>query len=206
MDRDEKTRQFQLYTSLSYHRSSLLNVMVDEATAVADHYPEATWLSHALPAGEYSVRGAAAKRSLFDKIRSEVSDDHDVAFSVTIQPHFPRNSITDAAQTFALQDFHPSLGDYFVLKLSHVERNGRRRSLPDCSLPFTHLNIWRSFRMQQHSKQDSRVLLPARTVQALPPAIDMPYGRCNTVLIRDDSGDSLTDFSGSGMYFPPDIY
>ncbi|KZP15179.1 hypothetical protein FIBSPDRAFT_750832 [Athelia psychrophila] len=195
MDRLEKCRQFQLYTSLTYHRRSLLNVMVEEATDIADHYPEATWLSHALPAGEYSVRGAAAKRSLFDKVRNQVSDDHEVAFSVTIQPHFPKNSIADAAQLFVLPDFHPSLGDYFVLAQSHSERNGRRKSSSDCELPFTHLNVWRSFRMQQHSTQDPRILLPPRTVQALPPATDMPYGRCNTVLIRDSAGEGLADSS-----------
>lgn len=205
MDRVEKTRLFHLYTSLSYNRAGLINVMVEEATAVADHYPEATWLSHALPPGEYRVRGAAAKTSLFDKVRSEISDDLEVAFSVTIKPQYTMKTIAEGAQLFALQDLHQSLGDYFVEHLSHADRNGRRKSLAGCFLPFTHLNIWPSFRMQQHSKQDPNILLPARTVQALAPTPEMPYGRCNTALVRDNAGEGLADSSGTGTLCSNDI-
>lgn len=172
MDRVEKTRNFQLFTSLTYHRCSLINFMVDEASAVADHYPEATWLSHALPSGEYRVKGAAAKKSLFDKPRNKISDNFEIAFSVTIQPHYPRKTTVEAAVLFMLEDFHPSLGDYFILKLSHDQRNGRRRSTSAYELPFTALNIWCSFRMQQHS---------------------------NTVLVRGATDGGLSDSSESGI-------
>ena len=198
MDRLEKVRLFGLYNTLTYHCASLINMMVDEAVAVADHYPEATWLSHALPAGEYRVRGAAAQTSLFDKVRNRLSDDLEVAFSVTIKPHYATQTILQTAQLFKLQDLHGSLGDYFELKQSHTERNGRRKSTSTCTLPFNRLRVWQSFRMQQHSKEDPNILLPARTVQALAPTADMPYGRCNTVLVRDNTGEGLADSSGGG--------
>ncbi|KAG1877527.1 hypothetical protein F4604DRAFT_1580762, partial [Suillus subluteus] len=43
------------------------------------------------------------------------------------------------------------------------------------------------FCMQQCSTQDSRIVSPARTVQALPPSSSMPFGRGDTVLITHES-------------------
>lgn len=201
LDRVEKTLLFDLYTNLTYHRASLVNLMVDEASTVADHYPEATWLSHALPVGEYRIRGAAAKPSLFDKAGAHpVSDDLEIAFSVPLRPHYPRILVPDAALKFSLPDLHGALGDYFGLRQSHTARRGQRISSNTCSLPFTALNVWQNFRMQQRSSQDSSILLPTRTVQALAPTPEMPYGRCNTVLVRDDSGDGLGDSDGGGEF------
>jgi hypothetical protein len=42
---------FNLYISLKSNNVSLLNKMFHKAAEVADHYPEATWLSHVLPKG-----------------------------------------------------------------------------------------------------------------------------------------------------------
>lgn len=203
MDRTEKTRQFDVFTLLTYNRATLVNFMVDEATTVANHYPEATWLSHALPPGEYRVRGAAAKVSLFDKVTPRLSDDLEVAFSVTLRPHYARQPIVNAAQQFRLPDLHGSLGDFFVLHESHAMRGGRRKSSGTSFLPFTTVNIWQNFRLQQHSNQDATILLPSRTVQALAPTLDMPFGRCNTVLIRDSgpNSGSLADSSGNCTWF-----
>src|ERR1700722_17776151 len=99
-------------------------------------------------------------------------------------------------------DFRGALGDYFSLKQTHTERRGQRRSAANCFLPFTSIHVWKSFRMQQHSAQDDRSVLPARTIQALPPNTTMPYGRCNTVLINDrDGSGELTSSSGGDREF-----
>jgi len=109
-------------------------------------------------------------------------------FLVTSRPHIQNVSVDDAAAQFHLPDLRSAMGDFFVLNLNHAERNGHRRSRPDCVLPWSHVNIWTSFRMQQHSAQDPRILLPTHTIQALAPSDTMPYGRCNIVLVNDVDG------------------
>jgi hypothetical protein len=190
MDRIEKTQVFNLYASLKAGSASLLNEMVNEASEVALHYPEALWLSHALSPNEVNV-GRNAPRSLtslFTKTRSHLLDDSSTAFLVASRPHIQNVSVDDAAAQFHLPDLRSAMGDFFVLNLNHAERNGHRRSRPDCVLPWSHVNIWTSFRMQQHSAQDPRILLPTCTIQALAPSDTMPYGRCNIVLVNDVDG------------------
>jgi len=203
MDRIEKMRLFGLYTSLKSNRASLLNEMVDEALDVANHYPEATWLSHILPPNEIMFAGQVSKPTLFTKGRSHLSDDNHSAFLVNKMAHLRSVTVDEAAQLFNLSDFHAALGDYFCLKLTHAQRRGQRRSRLDCALPFSHVAVWYSFRMQQHSVQDSRIVLPSRTIQALPPSNTMPYGRCNTVLLNDvdGSGDRTSSSGEDRKYF-----
>lgn len=196
MDRHEKIRLFELYTILRGHGLSLVNLMVNEASAIADHYPEATWLAHVLPADELRLNGATSSRpSLFQKARSRLSADMSTAFLVNLRPHYPRVTTREASEQFNLPDLRGALGDFFVLKQTHEERNGHRRSLDNCQLPFAILNIWQNFRIQQQSSQDSRILIPPMTVQALPPSPDMPFGRCNTVLVDCSSGSGSTTTS-----------
>jgi hypothetical protein len=190
MDRIEKTRIFNLYTSLKAGNAGLLNEMINEASEVAQHYPETLWLSHVLSPDEINVGHNTPRSSvsLFSKTRSHLSDDNTTAFLVTGQPHIRNVLVDDATVQFRLPDLRGALGDFFVLNLAHAARRGHRRSQPNCLLPFSHVNIWTNFRMQQHSAQDPRILLPTRTVQALPPSDTMPYGRCNIVLVNDVDG------------------
>lgn len=202
MDHVEKSRLFDLFTLLSYGGASLLNIMVDEASEIANYYPEATWLSHVLPADEYRLHGAASRPLLFNKSRSQQSDDLSTAFLVTLKPHHPRLLVYDTADRFHLPDFRGALGDYFVLKQNHLQRHGQWKSSKTCALPFLNVDIWINFRMQQRSTQDASILLPTWTVQALPPSLEMLFGRCNTVLVNDRNG-SLTMSSGGDREFPP---
>jgi hypothetical protein len=202
MDRVEKVRLFNLYTSLKINGASLLNEMVLESQEIADHYPEATWLSHILPPGEARTGLGVSKPSLFNKSRSHLSDDHSAAFLVTIQPHRPCLVISQAADIFRLLDLRGALGDYFSLRQTYATRNGHRRSKPDCPLPFSHIHVWHSFRFQQYSTQDNRIVRPSQTVQALPPSDSMPYGRCNTVLVNDTDGTGeVISLSGERKFF-----
>ena len=45
-------------------------------------------------------------------------------------------------------------------------------------------------------------MLPSRTVQALPPSDDMPFGRCNTVLVKDMDGSAEHTSQESSGKFP----
>ena len=188
MDHVEKARLFHLYTSLKTNGASFLNEMVHEASEVSNHYPEVVWLPHALPLGEASAGIGASNSSLFSKSRSHISDNRSSAFLVNLKPHHLRMDTTEAARLFCLPDLHPALGDYFSLQQSYAVCNGQRRSRLGCFLPFTQIHVWTKFQMQQYSTQDSRILLPSQTLQALPPSDSMPYGRGNTVLINDTDG------------------
>jgi hypothetical protein len=189
MDCVEKARIFGLYTALKSNNASLLNEMVQEASEVANHYPEATWLSHVHPPDEVQAGSGLKVTSLFNKSRAHLSDNNTTAFLVTAQPHLPHLPVKDAANSLRTPDFSAALGDHFTLGLSYAARKGHRRSLVDCMLPFSHVHIWNHFRMQQYSSQDSRILLPSRMVQALLPSEKLPFGRCNTVIINDVNGD-----------------
>lgn len=186
MDRQEKCRKFELYTSLRYHGAGLVNEMVLEAGVMSSHYPEATWLSQVLPASE-THSGRLLKKSLFSKVHHS-SEELDIAFVVAKRADF-KLSVAAASAKFFLLDLQGALGDYFVLGQSYSTRGGQRRSSPNAALPFQDLLVYNNFRMQQTSAQDSRILLPTRTVQALPPTAVMIHGRGNTVLIEDPSGD-----------------
>ena len=198
MDRVEKSHIFAIYTSLKANNISLLNEMFHEASEVSNHYPEAVWLSHALPHGEGTAGTSKSKSSLFNKSRSHLSDNHSIAFLVNLKPHYPQFGVSDAAKLFNLPDLRPALGDYFTLQLSDLARNGQRRCKSDCNLPFTRIHVWNNFRMQKYSTQDTRIVLPSRTVQALPPSAAMPLGRGDTVLVNtaDGSGDTTSSSGG----------
>ncbi|KAF7984714.1 hypothetical protein HWV62_13026 [Athelia sp. TMB] len=196
LDRLEKVSKFDLYTRLRSSGASLLNLMVEEASEVADHYPEATWLSHVLPKDEYQVRGAASCLSLSSKTRSRLSDDLSMAFLLTLKPHYPSLYIADASAQFKIPDLRGALGDYFDNTTVHPQSR-QRLHLETCSLDFSYLHVWKNLRIQQRSSQDEHILLPVRTLQALPPSSAMPFGRCNTVLINDDiSGSPMKDSDG----------
>lgn len=197
MDRVEKTDQFRLFVSLKAHGASLVNEMINEASEIANHYPEQLWLSRAIPEGETIVAKRSPSTSLFDKSHSHLSNDASTAFVVSKKPH-AKLSIHEAAASRNLSDFWGALGDYFVRKQTHTERRGTRRSAQGCGLPFNRVRVWDSFRMQQTSTQDPSILLPSRTIQALPPSNDMPYGRCNTVLMDDGEGDRTSNSISEG--------
>lgn len=204
MDRDEKIKHFGLFTSLLSNGSSLTNEMILEAQEMRSHYPEAVWLSHALPKGDRAAASKLVKSSLFDKVHARVSK-FNIAFHLNKAPHHPHLLVAAASDRFNLPDLHPALGDCFSdSRATYSERGGRRKSTTSTRLPFSHIHVWNSFRIQQFSAQDDRVLLPPRTVQALPPSSDMPFGRCNTVLVdvEDSSGYRTSAADDRREFFP----
>src|SRR5882762_297093 len=170
MDCMEKLRLFNLYVSLKSNNASLVNEMFNEASEVADHYPEVTWLSCVLPPGDVSIPGSTSKTSLFSKLWNHLSDDRSTAFLVNAVPHHRHITVNEAIAVFKLPDFHGALGDLFVLRQSYAARRGQRRITSKCQLPFSYVHVWNNFRIQQNSSQDYHILLPSRTIQALPPS------------------------------------
>ncbi|KAF7969079.1 hypothetical protein HWV62_28378 [Athelia sp. TMB] len=219
MDRAEKARIFGLYTMLEANNISLVNAVVQEASEATDPYPEAAWLSQVLPDEEFKVIASGSSRptSLFSKANHYSSNDRSIAFTVANRPH-KRLSIAEASTIFHLPDLRGAMGD-FDIDFRGGDRGNHRRSTPTCSLDFEHVKIWHSFRMQQHSTQDTRIILPPRTVQALPVSPSMPYGRGNVVMVKSATGSLMSDdsepckiiqirliFSPSNASHPPPIY
>ncbi|KIK12808.1 hypothetical protein PISMIDRAFT_120205 [Pisolithus microcarpus 441] len=181
LDRQEKQRFFQLFTTLKTAGTPLINEMVNEAVQMQMHYPESMWVANVLP-NERCVGCIAFRKSIFDNDRSRISSDNSTAYLVTLRPHFPSISVDDAA-LLSINDLHPALGDFFSGR-SYTSRNGHHLSSPHCPLPFSDFHAWNKFRIQQRSVQDPLSLSPPQTVQAVPPSTDMPWGQANTVLIR----------------------
>src|ERR1700683_537660 len=103
MDRLKKMSIFHLYVSLKYNGASLVNEMIAEASDMADHYPESTWLMQALPPGDIAIRNSVPRPSLFHKTACHLSDNHTAAFMVNQKPHY-KITVQDAATLFNLPD------------------------------------------------------------------------------------------------------
>lgn len=192
MDRIEKCNIFHLYTIIKELGPTLTNEIAQEARHLADNYPETSWISEVAfeyVSGVVSVGQSHTKSSLFSKSRSHLSDDKTSAFTVAVKPHFASVQVDHAMTAILSTDLRAALGDFFVEKQSYSQRRGHRRSHPLCSLPFQRLDIWSSFRMQQHSSQDPRIILPVRTIQSLLPDEKMKFGRGNTVLVQHEDGE-----------------
>lgn len=56
------------------------------------------------------------------------------------------------------------------------------------NLSFRKLDAWDHVRLQLHAARDSEAILPFQRVEAIPPNAQLPFGRCNFVLIKDYSG------------------
>ncbi|KIJ59743.1 hypothetical protein HYDPIDRAFT_32958 [Hydnomerulius pinastri MD-312] len=194
LDRREKQRFFQLFTTLKTAGMPLFNEMVYEARLMQIYYPESTWIESVLP-GEHRINTSTPRGSVFNNARAHLSSDNSTAILLTLKPHFPDLSIDDASQLLSITDLRPALGDFFAGR-SYMLRNGRRISPPNCSLPFSRVHVWSKFRMQQHSAQNPFALAPPQTIQAAPPSFALPFGRANTVLIAHESGDPTSDIIG----------
>lgn len=208
MDRIEKCRIFHLYTTVKELGPSLTNEIALEANNLANNYPETSWLSElaelavgyesgVVSVGNSASMGRSIRSSLFEKSRSHFSDDKTSAFTVAVKPHLAAMTVASITTKISSGgDLCAALSDFFVLNQSYASRRGIRRSRNDCHLPpsFQSLDVWTSFRMQQFSSQDPRIVLPIRTVQALHCSNTMPYGRCNTVLIKHEDSKPFSYF------------
>lgn len=192
MDRTEKVDVFGLYTALESNNLSLVNAVVQEASEATDPYPEEAWLSQVLPRQEFEVMASGRSRptSLFTQAKHHSSNDRAIAFTVANRYH-QQLSVDAASTTFQLPDLRGAMGD-FEIDQQGANRYNQRRCSDQCTLQFKLVNIWHSFRMQQHSTQDRRIILPARTIQALPVSDSMPYGRGNVVLVQSPTGSLMS--------------
>jgi hypothetical protein len=190
LDRDEKRCFFHLYVLLKAGQASLKNEVWKEENAIMSQYPESTWLAEVLP-NETPVGGPRTARNFFANKASIRSQNDSVSLYVNKSPHLSSITIDDAACHFNIPDLRASLGDFYSGK-TYADRGGKRLCSPSTVLPFQRLHVWYNFKIQYKSAQDPTVICPASTVQALPPSDKLPYGRCDAVLVSEESDISLT--------------
>ena len=110
------------------------------------------------------------------------------AFHLNFHPNLPNITVDDAAIKFKLPDLRPALADYIRRSRdlrSPTFKIGQRRLSPrDAPLPFTHLRVWYSVRMQMRSSDITGLTDPQR-VSAMPASDDWPLGRYDTVLLSN---------------------
>jgi hypothetical protein len=118
-----------------------------------------------------------------------------VVFHLSRDPSFGRMTIDDAATKFALPDLRPALGDYMIWVAGQSREvfnrtiGGRRHSVQDCELPFTHVEVWNRVRLQTRSYHSPHAPLPAHTINAYPPSTEWPLGRNDSVVVNHDPSE-----------------
>jgi hypothetical protein len=201
LDRQEKARLFDLYSLLRSNGISLINEAVGAEESfmsgvMTDSHPETAWLSRVLPGEETRIGGPRLRRNLFTS-KGVLSVDSTAAFLLNVTPHISSITIEDAAQMYRLEDFWPALSDYGN-GLTHEARRGRRIGRAGDDIGFEKIKVWVKVRIQLESIHHGHIVMPAETVQCLPPSDDAPHGICDTVLA--DNPASLST-AIDGMYF-----
>jgi hypothetical protein len=120
------------------------------------------------------------------------------AFQLNRRPDTPRLAVDEVAARFNLLDLRAALADYVRhardLRSSTFKIGSQRRlSPPNAELPFSHLRVWHSTRIQVRSTDSTGSSDPHR-VCAEPSSPDWPFGRYDTVLLSDGSA------SGQGLH------
>ena len=110
------------------------------------------------------------------------------AFQLNRHSSLKKATVDEIAIKFNIPDLRPALADYVRrardLGSTTFKIGQRRTSPPDADLPFTHLYIWYSVRMQMRTTDAIDTTTPQR-LSALPPSEGWPFGRYDTVLLSD---------------------
>jgi hypothetical protein len=174
LDRREKVRAFDLYTLLRSRGKSLVNAITAEEAVMADNHPESSWISRVLHGEEIQLQAPRLMRNLFSE--GNISVDASIAYHLNKKPDVPTISI-DSAALLSGVDLRRALIDYVH---ACSGKGGPPGLISD--IPFDHLRVWFKFKIQLYSAHHTRVIMPAQTIQAVPPSNDAPLGRCDTVM------------------------
>ena len=119
------------------------------------------------------------------------------AFNLNRKPDIARISIDLLAEMYNLPDLHPALLDFFSEHLQNPSKSihrigGRRRNEANTQLPFDHVAVWFSLRIQTRSTDDGSLITDPRRLVAMPSSELWPLGRYDTALFVDDGTDRTT--------------
>jgi hypothetical protein len=110
------------------------------------------------------------------------------AFQLNFHPSVSSMTVDEVASKFKLPDLRPAIADYIHrardLRAPIFKIGQRRSSPPNAGLPFTHLQVWYSARMQMRTS-DIEGITDSQRVCATPPSNSWPFGRYDTILISN---------------------
>jgi hypothetical protein len=213
LDRDEKCRQFDLATAIREARVDFRHQIEsgDEDCDLHDDLDEPNddsriiinstsgLLSHIQPATLSS--GTSQRHANYFELANALEQGmyphsplpHRTFVKGRTALHLRRDpnmtlTINDAMNKFNLPDLRGALADFF----QHGGDNpplvrGRRMANANTQLPFDHIQIWTKLRLQNHAYHAPHNILPAQTVNALPPSESWTFGLSDVVLVNTDS-------------------
>ena len=126
------------------------------------------------------------------------------AFHLNRDPSF-NMPIDEIATLFNIPDLHEALSDY-IQRISNVNDGyiralgGRRSASRGVQLPFTHLQVWKKFRLQNKAYHYPHETLPPKTVNACPPSGEWKLGRYDPVIVNLDPDCEWPRSGLEGMY------
>ncbi|KAJ3491611.1 hypothetical protein NLJ89_g11320 [Agrocybe chaxingu] len=118
-----------------------------------------------------------------------------VVFHLSRDPSYKRLAIDDVAKEFGLPDLRPAIADYITrlssnsgALISHAATvGGRCLAKAGCSLPFTHLEVWKKVRLQTTTHHYPHHILPSIAVNASPPSDAWPHGHFDQAIFNVDA-------------------
>jgi hypothetical protein len=112
------------------------------------------------------------------------------AFHLNRNPDLAPQTIDEVAVEFNLPGLRAALAEYIQrtrdLQSSTFKIGQRQLSRANAELPFTHLRVWYSVRVQVRSTDSADMSVPVK-VCAEPPSPEWSFGRYDTVLLSDSS-------------------
>lgn len=188
LDRLERLGTFTLYALLKSSGQSLVNVISNEATQLADTHPQTHWISRVLPDKEEEFDRPRPMRNFFAE-GSPLSEDAMRAYHLTKLPDVRSRTIAEVSAMYGLDSFIPSLLDY-----------AHSAGCSDIRPELDTLRVWNKFKIQLYSAYQIPAIMPAQTVQALPPDEKTGYGLCDNVLLEYNSPSNYLPYGAISRY------
>lgn len=213
LDRVEKCQRFDLFTAVrdagvdfraatknfSEDNSDCASVASDDSTIettanLVDQIDPVSALPGMPPHVDYFAKAADLKTmpqsGQVSQARLHTFSSPQAAFHLNRDPSF-NMPINDIATLFNIPDLHEALSDY-IQRISNVKDGyirvlgGRRSASRGSQLPFTHLQVWKKFRLQNKAYHYPHETLPPNTVNVCPPSGEWNLGRYDPVIVNLD--------------------
>ena len=183
-DRQEKIRFFSSWTKWR----------TDPCNRFGEGEGEELDLEHSALGETTFYPGLLPKRTSFKATMQNATTE----FSLPTRTHATAR-VDDVAQSHRIPDLRYAMNSFFK------ERYGSRIPMENgANLPFSKIIVWDHMRVRLRAVHDPAIFYPPTQVQCLPPNEEMPYGRCNFVLISQNPGSRVHGIEGelSPPFFP----
>ena len=202
LDRSEKHQNFSLALQLHVPDTDLATTLDGEGPLDLEDADDINQPNDLVPPPDFFSQAVqlAASLSPSTPLPLRTFSTNSTAFHLNRHPDLGPLTIDEVAVKFNVPDLRPALADYIRrardLQSSTFKVGQRLLSHTNAALPFTHLRVWYSARVQVRSTDATDTNIPIK-VCAEPPSPQWPFGRYDTVLLSDGSkpGRGL-----SGMY------